>query len=123
MWQINADEHPELLRALGVLGVPTLLLYQGTTEITRRTGAQPLDTLRTLFQAAYSGEAPPQPALQRSERLLRLAIAAVLLALGMANGSIPVLLVAAGLVAFSAVYDRCPVWQALAPRLKALFRQ
>jgi hypothetical protein len=27
-----------------------------------------------------------------------------------------------GAVMFSAVYDRCPIWQAIAPRLRALLK-
>lgn len=121
VWKVNADEHPELARELGVLGIPTLLVYQGDREVARRTGAQPQVALAALFESALGGQAPAQRGLLLRDRLLRLAAAAGLFALGWQAGPAPVLYLAGGVVLFSAVYDRCPLWQALAPRLKKLF--
>lgn len=121
--RINADEHPELLRELNVLGIPTMLVFQDGQETTRRVGAQDLPNLQSLFAALASGEAPPRPTLSMLQRLLRLSLAAVLAVMGMSSGNSIVLLALSGIIFFSAVYDRCPIWQAIAPRLKALLRQ
>ncbi len=121
--RINADEHPELLRELGVLGIPTMLVYQQGQETARRVGAQDLPNLHSLFSAVASGEAPPRPTLSSMQRILRLSAAAVLAALGVSSGPSFWLLALSGFVFFTAVYDRCPIWQAIAPRLKALLRQ
>lgn len=123
LMRINADEHPELLRELNVMGIPTMLVYQNGQETTRRVGAQDLTNLQSLFSAVASGEAPPRPTLSTMQRLLRLSVATMLAFMGISAGTSPLLLALSGLVFFSAVYDRCPVWQTIAPRLKALLRQ
>ncbi len=122
VWKINADEHPETVRALGVSGIPTLLVFQGETEVTRQVGAQPQAALGRLFEAALSGEAPQRLGMTSFDRILRMAGGFILAALAVwANFSIPLFL-AAGLAFFSAVHDRCPIWQALRPRLEKLWR-
>jgi thioredoxin 1 len=121
--RINADEHPELLRELGVLGIPTMLVYQQGQETARRVGAQDLTNLQSLFAAVAEGEAPPRPTLSSMQRMLRLAVAAALAVMGISSGNSVLLLALSGVVFFTAVYDRCPIWQAIAPRLKALLRQ
>jgi hypothetical protein len=55
---------------------------------------------------------------------VRLVAGAALMLLAYSGGFEGFYLFSAGLslvIAFSAVYDRCPVWNAVAPRLKALF--
>lgn len=120
--RINADEHPELLRELNVLGIPTMLVFQNGQETARRVGAQDLPNLQSLFSAVSTGEAPPRPTLSTLQRLLRLSVAAILAYMGLSSGNSPLLLALSGIVFFTAVYDRCPIWQAIGPRLKALLR-
>ncbi len=126
VWKINADEQPGLLRQLGVYGIPTLIVYRSGQEVTRQTGAGGPERLRALFESGLSGEKPAASSLTVRERLLRLVLGGALLALAYSGAFAGFYLVLAGLgglVMFSAVHDRCPVWQALAPRLKALIRQ
>jgi thioredoxin len=120
LWQVNADEHPDLLRSLGIMGIPTMMAYRGEQQVARQVGAQSPSALAKLFEAALTGEAPVRRGLSGLDRLLRLSAAAVIAWLGLASGPSYLLLLIAGIVAFSGVYDRCPIWQALAPRIKAL---
>jgi thioredoxin len=122
--KVNADEQPDLVRALGVRGIPTLIGFNNGTEVSRQTGARPLSELRALFETALTGRPPlPRRGLLPMERTMRsLAGLALLLVGWLAGPSIP-LLGLGGIVLFSAIYDRCPVWQALAPRLSAAFRR
>ncbi len=122
LWKLDAGRDPELARALSVLGVPTTIVYRQDHELTRRVGALPEDGIRALFAAAESGQAPAKNGLPGRERLFRLSAAAALATAGFLSGpSLPILAVA-GLVAFSGVYDRCPIWRAVAPRLAGLIR-
>lgn len=121
LWKLDADQEKELVQQLGILGIPTLLVYAGGQEITRSAGAQPMQRLDDLFQAALTGQPPAQRGLAPTDRLLRLGAALALLMLAWNSGLSPLLLAAAAIVAFSAVYDRCPIWNALFPRLKKLF--
>jgi thioredoxin 1 len=124
VWRINADEHPELLRQMGVFGIPTLAAFNGGQEVARRTGAQPSTAIAALFEAAMVGEkSPAVHALSPGDRWLRLSIGLGLAAIALFNGGAWFwLLLPAGAVLFSAVHDRCPVWQALAPRLAKVRR-
>ncbi len=121
--KLDAGRDPELARELGVLGVPTLIAYRQDSELVRRKGGQSEEGLRALFTAAESGLLPAPSGLPGRERSLRLGAAAALAVAGWAAGPSPLILAVAGLVFFSAVYDRCPIWRALAPRLNSLLRR
>lgn len=117
VWKVNADESPELVRALGVKSIPTLIAFKKDQEIARRTGAAPQVVVDDLFQAALAGSAPPKRGLARADRLLRLVAGTSLLVVGLLVGPSLILVGVAGIVLFSAVYDRCPIWRAVAPRI------
>jgi len=122
LWKLDADDEPDLARSLGVMGIPTLVVFQGEQELTRRVGAQPAAAVDAIFAAAEAGVAPAPTGLLPRDRVLRLAAALVLGVIGWTAGS-PLVLVLAGLVFFSGIHDRCPMWQALAPRLASLVRR
>lgn len=119
VYRVNVDEKPLWARSLGVLAIPTLVVFRDGKEISRTIGAQSAENLRRLFEAAVRGEKPVLQ-LNSTDRLLRLGIGSVLVAVGLSvSGSWWVALLG-GLVMFSGVYDRCPIWQALSPRLSSL---
>jgi thioredoxin len=123
VWKVNADEQPEILRALRIYGIPTLAAFNNGREVGRRTGASGQDVLAGLFEAALSGEKPDRAPVRMFDRVLRLGLGAALLFLAYSGGFEGWYLAAAlagGVVAFSGVYDRCPVWKAVTARLKAL---
>lgn len=117
VWKVDADQEPALVQALRVYGIPTLIAYRQGQEIARRTGAQSPAALEALFAAAASGEAPHKPGLSPSTRGVRLLGGLGLLVFGWFSGPSVLLALLGGLVLFSAIYDRCPIWQAIAPRL------
>ena len=57
VWKINADEAPALVKTLGVMGIPTLLLYRNGEEIGRRTGVKSLAALRGKYEATADRKA------------------------------------------------------------------
>lgn len=120
--RVNVDESLELARSLGVLAIPTLMVYREGKPVSRIIGAQSSANLRRLFEAALRNEAP-QMQLGTADRFLRLGIGTVLVAAGLTVSGGLWLALIGGLVMFSGVYDRCPIWQALAPRLAGLLRK
>jgi thioredoxin len=119
--RVSADESADLLKSLRVFGIPTLLAYRDGSQALRVTGAQSAAAYEKLFADLASGAPLQRPAMTGFERGLRLVTGAALLVYGLAGGSW--LLVALGLlVAFLGWYDRCPVWQAVSPRLKRLLK-
>jgi len=118
--KVNADESADLLRSLQVMSIPTLLLYRNGELVMRKTGAQSSLTLRDWF-SALAEDKPMPTGLRPLDRYLRVGIALVLAAIGLVNGISLWWLILAGLVFFTAIYDRCPIYKALAPRIKALF--
>lgn len=123
VWKINADEEPELARALKIMGIPTLLMFRDGQEVARRTGLQSVETLRAMFDALLttdaSGAAPHIAGLSDTDRWLRLATGALLVVLPITFGWSPFLVVVGAVVLFSGVYDRCPLWQALTAKLRS----
>jgi thioredoxin 1 len=122
LWRINADDHPDLLRHLNIYGIPTLLAFQGQAEVTRSTGVGSPGAIKSLFEAALQGEAPLHSGIHKTERALRMGAGFFLVGLaawGGFSGLYLALAALGGAVAFSAVHDRCPIWQAIAPRASA----
>lgn len=122
VWKINADEHQDVVRDLKIFGIPTLVVYSGGVEVTRRTVGMNAASIRALFEQALAPVPAPGSVSVRKgptdfERWLRLAAALALLILAAFTGwPIVLLLVAAG-VFFSAIHDRCPIWQAVKARI------
>lgn len=119
VWKLNADENPEAVRALKVFGIPTTIVYRQGVEIRRRTGSQNTASLRALFADALVEQVPQHQAQgpADTERWLRLLVAFALFVLAAFTGWSPVLLLVAAGVFFSAVHDRCPIWQGVKARL------
>jgi thioredoxin 1 len=125
VWRVNADEKPQVLRHFNVYGIPTLIAFQGDREVQRASGVQSHPALKALFEAAISGEVKASHAIPILERLLRLFSGVVLIGLGSLGdyqGLYLALAGVGGLVAFWGVYDRCPIWQAIAPKAGAWLR-
>ena len=95
------------------------IVYRDGGEALRQTGAQGSRALEALFEAALKGEKLERSKISVTDRALRLVVGFGLGAVTLVTDSM-FLLPVAGLVLFSAVYDRCPLWQLLAPRLKNL---
>jgi thioredoxin len=126
LWKVNADEHPDLVRALGIFGIPTLLVYRNGAEVARHTGSLSTKGMHHLFEMSLTAEEAAGPTAEHAElrsgpndneRKLRLAVAAALLILAGFTGWPIILLVAAAAIFFSAIHDRCPLWQAVKGRL------
>lgn len=118
LWKVNVDDEPDVARGLRVMGIPTLLVFRDGKQVARVTGAQPLEGLRGLFEAGLQESPVVAAGLGRRERGLRLFLAGALL---VAWGFAPAVWgwgVLAGLVLFSAIYDRCPLWRALSSKVK-----
>ncbi|MBX6350236.1 MAG: thioredoxin [Clostridia bacterium] len=44
--KVNVDENPELAQRMGILGIPTMVLFRDGKELGRLTGARPLERLK-----------------------------------------------------------------------------
>jgi thioredoxin 1 len=118
LWQINADDNQELLHSLGVFGIPTLIIYQGGKETLRYTGAKSASTLQTLFETLSHGEVLKPGGLSGIDRFLRFGAGLAVVAIGMASNSSLILYALGGILLFSAIYDRCPIWRAITAQFK-----
>jgi thioredoxin 1 len=118
LWEINADESQELLRQLRVYGIPTLIGYRKDEEKVRYVGAKPQSQLKSLFEALSNGTVPASHGLSGWDRFLRFLAGSVLAGIGWTNQYSWFLLVVGGILMFSAVYDRCPIWKAITTQFK-----
>lgn len=117
LWRINADEDAAGVQALKVMGIPTLIVFRDGAEVARRTGQTSYAELVALFDWAGTGErSAPPPGMSDQVRILRLVSAAAILMLAIA-ASQPWLLLVAAVIFFSAIHDRCPIWQAVRSKL------
>jgi len=121
--KINADESPDVLKALGVMGIPTVVAFAKDKEILRRTGMQSASMLEILFDAAVNQRRPDIIPPAPNDRILRTAAGMILLLMGLFAGGSWWLIGIGAVLVFSAFYDRCPIYRAIIPRVKAMFRQ
>jgi thioredoxin len=121
--KINADESPEVLKALGVMGIPTILGFAGGKEILRRTGMQSAQALDILFDATLNQRKPAMIPPAPIDRLIRSGAGLALITLGWFTGQSLLLMGIGGVLLFSAIYDRCPIYRAISSRLSSLFRR
>jgi thioredoxin len=117
-WEINADESQDLLRELKVYGIPTLVAYENGNEKIRYVGAKPAGVLRSLFESLSSGRAPEPNQLSTRDRFIRLVIGTTIAGMGWNLHYNWLLLIIGGLLMFSAIYDRCPIWKAITTQFK-----
>jgi thioredoxin len=120
--KINTDESPEVLKALGVMGIPTVVGFAYGKEIVRRTGMQSTEALDILFDSTLHQRKPTIIPPAPIDRLIRSGAGLAFLALGWSFGQSILLIGIGGVLLFSAFYDRCPMYKAIVPRLVAWLR-
>ncbi len=120
VWKVNVDESPEIAHALNVMGIPTLVVFKGGKEVTRRTGVQSVAALEQLFAATtgdVSAASTPSAGMSDATRWLRVLSGLALWVVAGFSGWSPLLLIVGGVILFSGIHDRCPIWQALTRQL------
>jgi thioredoxin len=120
LWQINADDNPELLQKLKVYGIPTLIGYDKGKEVVRYVGVKPRNELKSLFDSLATGSVPNPNGLSSWDRFIRFAVGSTVVGMGWVNHYSWFLLALGGLLMFSAVYDRCPIWKAITTQFKKI---
>lgn len=48
--KVNADDHPEILMRYGIMGIPTLIYFQGGQEVDRVTGFTSYGVLKNKLE-------------------------------------------------------------------------
>jgi thioredoxin len=114
--EVDADEARGLLTERRVFGIPAVLALREGKEVTRLTGAQSEANYRAMFEALATG-GEVITSLAPWDRMIRLGVGALMVIMGLYSG---IWLLAGGglLLAFLGVYDRCPVWRAIAETMK-----
>jgi len=118
--RINADENPQALKDFGILGIPSMVVISDGKEISRHTGALDARQLNILFQSTGNHELAIIPP-STPQRVLRIGSGLIVGVFGYLWGPALPLYLIGGALAFSGVYDRCPVFKMLYPKIKGLF--
>lgn len=121
--KVNVDESPEIARALKVMGIPTTIGYASGAQVFRKTGFQPEAVIEKLFSDLAQGKTVSTPKVSNFDRILRLVSGGALIVLGAYRGPSILLIVLGALVAFTAVYDRCPIYRAISGKIKEAFQK
>jgi thioredoxin len=121
--KINADDSQEVLKALGVRSIPTLMAFAGEKLIMRRTGIQSAQELEMLFEAALNQRKPAIVPPAPIHRIIRTVGGLALIAFGWFTNQSYLLMGIGAVLLFSAVYDRCPIYRAIVPRLLEKFQK
>ena len=119
--KINVDESPEIARSLSIMGIPTTLVYAQQKPVFRKTGMLDQAALESLFSDLAQGKTEITRSIPAFDRVLRLAAGTGLVVWGVLRGPSILLILLGAAVAFTAVYDRCPIYRAVSKRIKTLF--
>jgi thioredoxin len=120
LWEINADENPDVVHRLKVYGIPTLIGYHTGKEVVRYVGVKPRSELNSLFKSLSTGSVPQPGGLSGWDRLIRFMAGSIVVGIGWVNHGSWFLLALGGILLFSAIYDRCPVWKAITTQFKKI---
>jgi len=119
--KVNVDESPEIARSLKIMGIPTTLAYVQQKAVFRKTGLLDQAALESLFNDLAGGKTEIIRTIPAFDRILRLASGTGLIILGALRGPSVLLILLGAAVAFTAVYDRCPIYKAVSTKIKSLF--
>jgi thioredoxin 1 len=114
---IDADTSRDVLEHFQIIGIPTVLTFNGGTVVGRVTGAQNASAFRAVFEALATGQQVKIP-MSTLDRTLRLGAGGLLVAVGISNGNW-LLAGIGGIVAFLGIYDRCPIWRAITTMIRS----
>jgi len=110
---VNADQDSDLLHSLGIMAIPTLIVYRDGKQILRQTSARSEMGYREMFAQLAAGEAAPAPAAMSTfDRVFRLLTGGFVAWLGF-QYDLWLLLPFGALVMFLGMHDRCLIWRAL----------
>jgi thioredoxin 1 len=115
LWKINADENPDILRAMGVMSIPTMIGFSNNEELFRITGALNPEQITQVFSAAQAQQ-KMKSGLSDKARLYRMVTGLAVMVLGGLSEYTLVVLVGLA-ISFTAVADRFPMYQDLVSRL------
>ncbi len=121
--KLNADDSPEVLRSLGVRGIPTVIGFAGGKEIVRRTGVQSVEALDILFDATLHQRKPVNLPVAPADRMFRSVAGIALIVIGWFTGHSLLIMGMGAVVLFSSFYDRCPIYKAVTSWVKNLFKK
>ncbi|MFN7035708.1 MAG: DUF2892 domain-containing protein [Bellilinea sp.] len=76
-----------------------------------------------MFAELAAGKVVHKSGLAPLDRFLRLGAGLTLVGVGFSSQMNVWLLVIGGILMFSAVYDRCPIYRAISSRVKSLFQK
>jgi thioredoxin 1 len=117
--RINVDENQELARSMKVIAIPSMIAYKDGKELFRKTGAQSGDSMRSFFSDAADGVTSRQKEISPISRVIRFMAGMIVLGSGIQYNFNWILILAGGLLAFWAFYDRCPIFTALSSWFKS----
>jgi len=118
VWEINADENSELINKLKIYGIPTLITYDRGKEVRRYVGVKPRKELQTLFESLSTGSIPSASGLSGWDRIIRLVAGGIAVGTGWLHHGNWFLIALGGILMFTAIYDRCPIWKAITTKFK-----
>jgi thioredoxin 1 len=113
---INADESQDVLKALKIHGIPTVIAIRDGKEAGRVVGVRSESGYRAIFDALVAGTDVKVP-ITPFDRLLRLGAGTLFVMIGLSASNWLVVAMGA-ILAFMGVYDRCPIWRAMTDLVK-----
>jgi thioredoxin 1 len=118
--RVNADDDAQLVKEFHIMGIPSIIIFSDGREISRHTGLLNFSQLESLFGALANHQeiliAPSTP-----QRILRIMSGSAIAIIGNLWGPALPLYLLGAVIVFSGVYDRCPIFKMMYPKVKSWF--
>lgn len=122
LWKVNVDENPEIAKALGIMGIPTTIGYSSGKVAFRKTGFMPKPGIDKMFRELAEGKETVTLPVSMFNRILRLTVGTGLILFGFLKEPAVLFIVLGAIVAFTAIYDRCPIYRAVSDKMRSLLK-
>jgi thioredoxin 1 len=117
--RVNIDENQELASRMKIYAIPTMVAFKNGSELFRKTGSQNLDSLRSFFHDTASGMTRVKE-ISPWSRMIKLGAAFFIIVMTTFLQGNWLWYLLGGLLAFWAVYDRCPIYKSIKSWFKSI---
>lgn len=119
VWEVNADDAPDLMRQYGVMSIPTLIVFDDGREIERYVGARPAGFYTYVFKKLAETEVLPHDPPAPGIRILMLVSGLMMTFLGLGE-KLQYITTAGVLLLLITIYEPVAVFKNIEARLRKL---
>ncbi len=117
VWEVNADDAPDLMRTYGVMSIPTLIVFESGREVERYVGARPAGFYTYVFKKLAESDVLPHDPPAPGIRIMML-VGGLLMTFYGLDGGLYYIAAAGGLLLLTTFFEPVSIYKQLEARLR-----